>query len=277
MYVSGKIISSEQLDQSSIIIPKSAVMWTGKRSLVYVKKNTDAGITFEMREVTLGSSLGDNFLIETGLEQGEEIATHGTFSIDAAAQLAGKPSMMSPQGGAVMTGHQHSLNAQTNENQDHQKEMLSPISISREAKHEISQLLDSYLQLKDAFVNDDFETSINEAQKFKEVLSGISMSLFEGGAHQVWMEQGMPLGDLVDQIVNAKDISSARKPFKPFSMHMIRLVKVFHPVEKSIYVQHCPMADDFNGADWLSLEDDIKNPYYGASMLTCGEVTDTIQ
>ncbi len=277
MFVSGKIISSEQQDQSSIIIPKSAVMWTGKRSLVYVKKNTDAGIAFEMREVNLGPSLGDNFQIEAGLEQGEEIATHGTFSIDAAAQLAGKPSMMSPQGGAVITGHNHSLNTSTNDNQDHQKEMLLPISIDQEAKHEISRLLESYLQLKDAFVDDDFETSINEAQKLEKVLGGISMSLFEGDAREVWMEQGMPLEDLVDQIVNAEDITSARKPFKPFSEHMIRLVRVFHPIEKSIYVQHCPMADDFKGADWLSLEDNIMNPYYGASMLTCGEVTDTIQ
>lgn len=276
MFVSGKIISSMEQDQSSIIIPKSAVMWTGKRSLVYVKKNTEAGITFEMREVTLGPSLGDNFQIETGLKKGEEIATHGTFSIDAAAQLAGKPSMMSPQGGAVIMDHQHSIHAPTNENQDQHKVILLPISISQEAKHELSQLLDSYLQLKDAFVNDDFETSINEAQKYKKVLGGISMSLFEGEAHQVWMEQGMPLGDLVNQIVNAEDITSARKPFKPLSEHMIRLVQVFHPIEKSIYVQHCPMADDFKGADWLSLEDNIMNPYYGASMLTCGEIKDTI-
>ncbi len=60
-----------------------------------------------MREVVLGPSLGNSYLIEEGLSENEEIATHGTFSIDAAAQLAGKPSMMNPEGGTVSTGHNH--------------------------------------------------------------------------------------------------------------------------------------------------------------------------
>jgi Cu(I)/Ag(I) efflux system membrane fusion protein len=89
------------------VVPKTAVMWTGKRSVVYVKADTDKGVNFIMREVTLGPSLGDSYVIESGLEEGEEIAVNGTFSIDAAAQLAGKPSMMNPEGGVAMTGHDH--------------------------------------------------------------------------------------------------------------------------------------------------------------------------
>ena len=60
-----------------------------------------------MREITLGSAFGDSYVVEAGLMEGEEIVVNGTFSIDAAAQLAGKPSMMSPEGGQVMTGHNH--------------------------------------------------------------------------------------------------------------------------------------------------------------------------
>lgn len=276
MFASGKITSVIQNPGQSVVIPKSAVMWTGKRSVVYVKSRSDVGVAFEMREVTLGPSLGESYLIEGGVEQGEEIATNGTFSIDAAAQLAGKPSMMSPEGGAVMTGHQHGSNVQTDKVHDHQEAVQEKISISAPAKEQLSQLMESYLNLKDALVNDDFNSAKANALKFQDNLSGISMSLFEGDGHQVWMKEGMPLGNLIKQIAEADDIASVRKRFKQFSKHMIVLAQVFQPMEKPLFIQHCPMADDFNGADWVSTEDNIMNPYYGASMLTCGEVTDTI-
>ncbi|WP_158962896.1 efflux RND transporter periplasmic adaptor subunit [Myroides fluvii] len=77
-----------------ITIPKSAVLWTGKRSVIYVKQpNTDTP-AFKMREIVLGPSLGDHYVVSTGLQEGEEIVTHGVFTVDSSAQLEGKPSMM---------------------------------------------------------------------------------------------------------------------------------------------------------------------------------------
>ena len=94
MFTSGTLEAHFQGKKNAVFIPKTAVMWTGKRSVVYVKKTTPEHLNFVMREVILGPALGIHYMIEAGLEPGEEIATHGTFSIDAAAQLAGKPSMM---------------------------------------------------------------------------------------------------------------------------------------------------------------------------------------
>lgn len=94
MFVSGKV--EAKLPQTdALIVPKTAVMWTGERSVVYVKSENDQGVYFNMREVDLGPALGESYVVEKGVQQGEEIAVNGTFSIDAAAQLAGKPSMMS--------------------------------------------------------------------------------------------------------------------------------------------------------------------------------------
>ena len=76
------------------MIPASAVLWTGKRSVVYVRKPGTEEPVFNMREIVLGPSLGDSYVVENGLSEGEEIVTRGTFSVDAAAQLEGKPSMM---------------------------------------------------------------------------------------------------------------------------------------------------------------------------------------
>ncbi len=107
MFVSGTVEATLPKKSNNVVVPKTAVMWTGKRSVVYVKNTTGSGVSFMMRDVMLGPGLGDSFIVESGLEEGEEIAVNGTFSIDAAAQLAGKPSMMSPEGGPAMTGHNH--------------------------------------------------------------------------------------------------------------------------------------------------------------------------
>ncbi|NCT16440.1 MAG: efflux RND transporter periplasmic adaptor subunit, partial [Flavobacteriales bacterium] len=93
MFVSGVVEAKLTNKSNSLVVPKTAVMWTGKRSVVYVKNTNAKGVSFIMRDVTLGAALGDSYIIKEGLEEGEEIAVNGTFSIDAAAQLAGKPSM----------------------------------------------------------------------------------------------------------------------------------------------------------------------------------------
>lgn len=82
-------------DKRSITVPASAVLWTGKRSVIYVKPMHDMPV-FELREITLGQRLGDSYEVIDGLKSGEEVVTQGVFTVDAAAQLQGKTSMMNP-------------------------------------------------------------------------------------------------------------------------------------------------------------------------------------
>jgi len=99
MFATGIVTANLSEYRNNLIIPKSAVLWTGKRSIVYVKdKGTDEPI-FKIREIGLGPMLGESYVVTDGLFEGEEIVTSGTFSVDAAAQLAGKPSMMNPRDG----------------------------------------------------------------------------------------------------------------------------------------------------------------------------------
>jgi membrane fusion protein, copper/silver efflux system len=94
MFATGIVSSTLKDYTSNLVIPKSAVLWTGKRSVVYVKQPGTDEPVFMYREVELGPMLGESYLIIKGLSEEEEIVTSGTFSIDAAAQLEGKPSMM---------------------------------------------------------------------------------------------------------------------------------------------------------------------------------------
>jgi Cu(I)/Ag(I) efflux system membrane fusion protein len=94
MFATGIVKANLNEFKDKLVIPRSAVLWTGKRSIVYVKQSDGEGFSFKMREIELGPTLGNSYVVESGLKTGEEIVTDGTFSVDAAAQLAGKPSMM---------------------------------------------------------------------------------------------------------------------------------------------------------------------------------------
>ena len=109
MFVTGIVLSSAEGYKNNLVIPRSSVLWTGKRSVVYVKQPGSADPVFKMREIELGPVVDDSYIVMEGLMEGEEIVTRGTFSVDAAAQLEGKPSMMNSSGGIVSDGHDHGI------------------------------------------------------------------------------------------------------------------------------------------------------------------------
>jgi Cu(I)/Ag(I) efflux system membrane fusion protein len=103
MFATGIVDANLNEYKDNLIIPGSAVLWTGKRSVVYVKQTGTDEPVFKMREIEIGPMLGNSYVVISGLNDGEEIVTQGAFSVDAAAQLEGKPSMMTPSGGAKVS------------------------------------------------------------------------------------------------------------------------------------------------------------------------------
>lgn len=260
MFASGQIETRTGGGDTTLVVPKSAVMWTGKRSVVYVKEVAAAATQFQMREVTLGPALGDSYVIESGLEMGEEIAVNGTFSIDAAAQLAGKPSMMG--------------NRKTNETKVIVQQAL-PYSTA--ISEELKPMFEAYFQLKDNLVNDDAQGAQTAITQFKQALSAVSISAFKGEAQDLWMNHSVILSDEMENLSGAAPIEKIRTSFFKLSGVMIAAANSYGAGKDEIYVQFCPMADDNQGAYWLSTSTQIRNPYFGSSMLKCGEVQDTIQ
>jgi len=107
MFANGILESKIVENLNELLIPKSAILWTGKRAVVYVKVPNRETPSFLYREIVLGPEAGNFYVVAEGLTEGEEIASNGVFKIDASAQLAGKPSMMNPEGGKISTGHNH--------------------------------------------------------------------------------------------------------------------------------------------------------------------------
>jgi Cu(I)/Ag(I) efflux system membrane fusion protein len=268
MFATGLVQSKANLTANAIVIPKSAVMWTGERSVVYIKEKTASGLSFYMREVLLGADLGDSYVILEGLEQGTEIAVNGTFSIDAAAQLAGKPSMMSPAGGAAPKTHDHG-----NKNTIQSSEITpKKLVVNAKAEKVLMNILDVYMQLKNSLVNDDFDKAKNGVSSLLSQIESVDMSVFKGDAHMLWMEVAEAMKTGLKEADKANKIEAIRVQFSSISTSAISLYTAIQLPGQPMYVEFCPMANDFEGADWLSLENDIKNPYFGASMLKCGEV-----
>ena len=277
MFVSGTIQTKVDSKKATLSVPKSAVMWTGKRSIVYIKNESEKGISFKLREVTLGPLLGNEYIIEEGLDIGEEIVANGTFNVDAAAQLAGKPSMMNLEGGKVNTGHNHG--GLTMPMSEDKKVVLKEdkTTISAEAKKSLQPLYKNYFDFKDALTKDDFNSAKKALLDFEKSFAKINMSVFKGESHKVWMNYQTELKKQTLHATHIKNIKELRMSFEPISNVMIAMTKAFNPLNESSYVQFCPMANSDKGANWLSKENKVVNPYFGASMIKCGEVKETIK
>lgn len=273
MFIKGELLVKTE-EAEALYVPKSAVMYTGKRSLVYVKLTTEAGVAFVPREVNLGGTSGDHYEILSGLKPGEEIAVNGTFSIDAAAQLSGKMSMMNPEGDAqTSTAHDHG------QMEDMSSSAINPSTtpLGEAAQTALKSLYNNYFALKEALVNDDFEIAQKAAVVLRENLGNIDMAIFTGEHHMPWMEREAVLKQALQPLGEVTDLEQLRELFLPLSEGMIALTQQFGTVGGDIYLQFCPMADNNNGANWLSREDQVLNPYFGASMLTCGEVVEKMK
>lgn len=281
MFANGIITSKLPITGEVILVPKSAVLWTGKRAVVYVKLPNREHNSFIYREVILGEDAGEFYVIKEGLEEGEEIATNGVFKIDAAAQLAGKKSMMNPTGGKVATGHNHGGKESKEEmkNMDMSKEvMVDKSKVSAKFKQQLGNVVSQYLSLKDKLVNDNSDIQSN-LKSLQQSLNKVDMSLVMEDAHNVWMEALKSINKELKLLSKAVNIDEQRTIFLTISKSLADATQKLGVKMKDsqpLYLEFCPMANGDKGGYWLSTEKEIKNPYFGSKMLKCGEVKKTI-
>jgi len=284
MFLNGEISGRLPGNAKEVIVPASAVLWTGQRSLVYVKLPGTEEPSFVMRQVVLGADLGGAYVIEKGLSVGEEVVTNGLFSVDAAAQLAGKPSMMNPKGGKTntMPGMDMSGDAKSDSHSGNQpvgntNEKPAGTKVSMDFTMQLNTVFDQYIVLKNAFVQSDVKKAKQAAQNVQQALSKVDMTLLTGDSHVQWMNI---LGNLNNQLkimVTSGKIEDQRIAFSKFSDQFYKAIKTFGLMGKTVYHQFCPMAFGSKGAFWLSEKKSIENPYFGDAMLTCGETKEVIK
>ncbi|WP_242135000.1 efflux RND transporter periplasmic adaptor subunit [Aestuariivivens marinum] len=276
MFVSAKIEGAKNTSNEVLVIPSSAILWTGERSVVYLKTNPNAPI-FEMKEVSLGNKIGDSYEVLEGLFAGNEIVTNGTFTVDAAAQLQGKKSMMNDGTGKVVIGHEEHLSTGNNrsKNGDGYTSNTERLEVSKKFQNYLKQVYDNYIDLKSNLVKGQGSNAMEDSKKLLTSLSKIDIEI-KGKAQDHWEELEKEIESLATLISNSEDIEEQRASFKALSLHLIRAVQLFGINEK-VFVEFCPMADNNKGGYWMSKEEKVFNPYFGDAMLTCGEVKQVIE
>ena len=88
---------------------------------MYVKQPNTETPAFMLHQVELGPSLGDSYVVVSGINDGDEIVTNGAFTIDASAQLEGKRSMMNEDSARPATGHEgHNMTGNSHDMNHHE-------------------------------------------------------------------------------------------------------------------------------------------------------------
>ena len=278
MFVEGNLVGESSNDNETLSIPATAILWTGERSVVYLKPNPMEPV-FEMREVQLGKDYGSNYEVLQGLNAGDEIVTNGTFTIDAAAQLQGKKSMMNKEGAPVTTGHEghghtqvNSQNTKSNESPAHQR-----VVVDNDFKQQLQLVFEAYIATKEALVKDDKNTVQQSAELMVNNLDKVDMKLLtDSSSHEHWMKAAKEMRQSATAIAASNDIKEQRSHFKGLSTAITSAVQMYG-IGQVVYNQFCPMADDNKGAYWLSNDKNVLNPYFGSSMLACGSVKQIIE
>ncbi len=275
MFVNG-ILQSKMEKNNELLIPKSAVLWTGKRAVVYVKVPNRQKPSFQYREIELGPVAGDFYIVTSGLEEGEEIAVNGVFKIDAAAQLAGKPSMMNPDGGKTSVGMAGMDMGGDNADMNKKTTEVNRANIPNKFKEQLNTPVNEYLKMKDAFFASDAQEVDKYAKSMKSALEKVDMKLLEGNEHMAWMDLLKVINFSIDRVLKGNNIDDKRVGFRKLSDNMVTVLDKFGvKSDKTLYLEFCPMADNERGAYWISTQKEIKNPYFGEQMPTCGEVRKT--
>lgn len=141
---------------------------------------------------------------------------------------------------------------------------------------QLKSVFDSYFDVKDALVKTDGKMASEKAKSLVKAIGSVKMNELKADEHTVWMKVLNDLKEDAEHISETADAKHQRDHFMTLSKSIYELLKV-SKYEVPVYYQFCPMANDNKGANWLSKENAVKNPYYGSQMLTCGKTVETIK
>lgn len=163
-------------------------------------------------------------------------------------------------------------NGHANHNQN---EMAKTNTSDAQNTPQLKAVFNNYFSVKDALIKTDAGTSSAKAAELVKAIKAVEMAKLSTDEHTVWMKVMKDLTANAEKIAASKDVAKQRETFALLSTNMYELAKVSKQ-ETPVYYQHCPMYNNGKGANWLSKEEAVKNPYYGSKMLTCGSVQETI-
>jgi Cu(I)/Ag(I) efflux system membrane fusion protein len=240
------------------VIPRTAPLFTGKRSVVYVAVPGTGRPTYAAREVQLGPRAGDVYPVVTGLSEGEAVVIHGAFALDADLQIRGGHSMMTME-------------------DDADRAARHPIPVPHEFLAGLEPVVSSYLELHEALRSDDLEKAKHVAAQLAEAAKKFDPRSPEE-ARKVWDAISDKIFAGAMRGAKAGSLDELRRAFESITAGVIATLERFgNPVASPVRLAFCPMVFGNQGGHWIQSAGEIENPYFGSEMYRCGEIKATVE
>jgi hypothetical protein len=156
-------------------------------------------------------------------------------------------------------------------------EVITPTFESGENfKTQFNGFYTAYLKLSEAFVASDAVKVTQEAGQISKTLSNFNTDGLNDAAGQAWKSASTEIEIALRDIGTSHDVEVQRAAFSTISNQMYQLIKDFGITDQKAYYTFCPMAFNDKGGYWISSQEEIRNPYFGDKMLTCGVVKEEL-
>lgn len=235
-----------------LVVPISAVLPTGRRSVVYLERSTKDGFAYEAREVVLGPRADDVFVVEEGLEEGDHVVVRGAFRIDSAMQIRGIPSSV-----------------------DRMATSGSPAGDRAQAaalRESLASFWQGVLDLAQALGDERAKDALILARELPDQLAAARPGSLPPSARA---DYDLLMPELIARtraLGDSPDADGLIQRLAPFFEAALPLADAFGvPAAAGAREVHCPMALDGAGASWIQREGPVHNPYFGSAMLRCGD------
>lgn len=164
-----------------------------------------------------------------------------------------------------------------NKNNDSVKTTSQTNAETTKGTASVKDIIDGYLQMKNALANDNGNDAAKAGKTIMNAVDKFDKASFSA-------QQKKSFEDVADDIkenaehcsTNGNKIDHQREHFEMLTQDIYDLVKATGAGE-TLYYDHCPMYNDKKGANWISETKEIKNPYLGKKMPTCGSVKEELK
>ena len=248
-----------EADASALVIPDTAPLFTGRRSIVYIAVPGSVSPTYEARVVRLGPKMGDVYPVIAGLSEGDAVVIHGAFTLDADLQIRGGLSMMTAPDDLA----------------DGPYDQI--VEVPKKHEDNLASVVTHYLSLHEALASD----KLGDAKKASASMA-VSAAKIKPKSPAKFVSAWSPLQRQLSvhakHLGHAASLNEARPVFRDISQQIATLLRVFgNPTKETVRLASCPMALNEEGAEWVQRASVIENPYFGASMHSCGEVHNVVE
>lgn len=226
---------------------------------VWNKDNKTAVITYDSTKTTTDAVLKKVAL--AGYDNQSYLAPESAYSkLDGCCQYERKQ----PAKAKAHSNHGTTSSMTSQDSKQEQKQSL------------LSPVYNAYFAIKDALIKGDGKTAAAKAKELYSAVDAVPMEKLSASEHTVWMKYMKDISYNAEHIKSTTEVDHQREHFAKLSPAMYEVMKDIK-ADYPVYYDHCPMYNDGKGANWLSKESGIKNPYYGSQMLTCGSTKETIK